>query len=328
MFKRRKTGSRPTGFAGGIALWTSRLPFLLVGWLFVAIGAAAECPPPQGVAVQILGSGGPIADDERASSGFVVWHDGRARVLVDAGGGTFLRFGQAGARLEDLDLIAMTHFHTDHASDLSALLKSGYFSPRQRALTISGPDGNHLMPGLESFLARQFDAERGSFSYLSGFLDGSGNPFDLEPVEVAADTGDPVMVWQKEGLEVSAVGVHHGPIPTLSYRIELDGRHIAIGGDQNLETGHFAPLAANADVLIMPMAIPEDAGSVAANLHARPSAIARLVAEAEPGHLVLSHLMARSLRNLDAQLERIRGHYSGRLTVAEDLSCHVVEASR
>lgn len=328
MLKRRKTGSRPNGLTGEIAFCTPRLTLFIVGWLFMVVGVAAECPPPEGVAVQILGSGGPIADDERASTGFVVWHDGRARVLVDAGGGTFLRFGQAEARIEDLDLIAMTHFHTDHASDLSALLKSGYFSARQRALTISGPDGNHLVPGLETFLVRQFDAEQGSFSYLSGFLDGGGNLFALDAVEVAADTADPVTVWEEEGLKVSAVGVHHGPIPTLSYRIALDGRHIAIGGDQNLETGHFAPLAANADFLIMPMAIPEDAGSVAANLHARPSAIGRFVAEAEPGHLVLSHLMARSLRNLDAQLGRIREHYSGPLTVAEDLSCHVVEAAQ
>lgn len=327
MCQLRKTDVRSAGLSRVGVFWGARLALVVAGWLCLAVGSAAECPPKKGVAVQILGSGGPIADDDRASTGFLVWHDGRARILVDAGGGIFLRFGEAGARVEDLDLIAMTHFHTDHASDLSAILKSGHFSPRQRALTISGPDGNHLMPGIKTFLERQFDAERGAFSYLSGFLDGSGGLFALDPVTVAADTAEPVTVWQQEGLRVSAVGVHHGPIPTLSYRIEIDGRHIAIGGDQNLSTGHFAPLAANADHLIMPMAIPEDAGSIAANLHARPSAIGRFVAETEPRHLVLSHLMARSLHDLDAQLDRIREHYSGPVTVAEDLSCNVVDSA-
>ncbi|MDZ7751961.1 MAG: hypothetical protein U5S82_09910 [Gammaproteobacteria bacterium] len=57
------------------------------------------------------------------------------------------------------------------------------------------------------------------------------------------------------------------------------------------------------------------------NLHARPSAIGRFAAAAAAGprRLVLSHLMARSLRDLEGQLERVREHYDGPLTVAEDL---------
>lgn len=39
----------------------------------------------QGVAVQVLGSGGPELQDKRASSSYLVWEDGRPRVLVDAG---------------------------------------------------------------------------------------------------------------------------------------------------------------------------------------------------------------------------------------------------
>ncbi|MBS0002660.1 MAG: hypothetical protein KFF45_06260 [Thioalkalivibrio sp.] len=77
----------------------------------------------------------------------------------------------------------------------------------------------------------------------------------------------------------------------------------------------------------MPMAIPEDAGSIAANLNARPSAIRRFVAETAPRYLVLSNLMARSLRDLDAQLDRVREHFSGPVTVAEDLPCHVVDSA-
>jgi hypothetical protein len=48
--------------------------------------------------------------------------------LVDAGGGTFLRFGEAGGSVEDLDRIAISHLHTDHVADLPALLKGGYLT--------------------------------------------------------------------------------------------------------------------------------------------------------------------------------------------------------
>jgi hypothetical protein len=41
-----------------------------------------------GLHLQVLGSGGPAAWDGRASSAYVLWVDGRSRVLVDAGGGS------------------------------------------------------------------------------------------------------------------------------------------------------------------------------------------------------------------------------------------------
>ena len=68
-----------------------------------------------GIALQILGSGGPVGWDERASSGYLVWGNGRPQVMIDAGGGTFLRLHQAGARVKDIKLLSITHFHPDHA---------------------------------------------------------------------------------------------------------------------------------------------------------------------------------------------------------------------
>jgi ribonuclease BN (tRNA processing enzyme) len=76
-----------------------------------------------------------------------------------------------------------------------------------------------------------------------------------------------------------------------------------------------------AELLIMDYAIPEDAGHIAAALHARPSEIARLAADAEVDRLVLSHLMPRSERVLAASLAIIRKTYTGPLTVADDMLC-------
>lgn len=290
--------------------------------LALALQAHTDTCGQQGVALQVLGSGGPIADDERAASGYLVWHQGHARVLVDAGGGVFVRFGQAGARIEDLDLLALTHLHTDHAADLPAILKGGYFSARTAALAVSGPGGNRLMPSTSEFLNTLFDRNQGAFRYLSGFLDGTDGLFELQPIELDANSRQVRTVFENRGLKVTAVGVHHGPIPTLAYLFEIDGRRIAVGGDQNLEGSAFAELAKNADIMVMPMAIPEDAGTVARNLHATPSRIGKAANRAQPAQLVVSHLMQRSLRKLDASLDTVRQHYTGKLTVAEDLDCY------
>ena len=47
--------------------------------------AAAQSCAAHGVALQVLGSGGPELQDQRASSSYLVWDDGRARVLVMLG---------------------------------------------------------------------------------------------------------------------------------------------------------------------------------------------------------------------------------------------------
>lgn len=288
--------------------------------LAISVPGQAQCAE-NGPVVQILGSGGPIADDARASSGYLLWLDGKARVLVDAGGGVFLRFGEAGASLEALDLVAITHVHTDHAADLPALLKGAYFSGRERSLALSGPDDNDRFPGIEPFLEALFDADRGAFRYLSGLHDGSGRLFELAPTTVDHHGREPVPVLETPDIRVEAIGVHHGPVPSLAYRIAIDGKRIVVSGDQNLAGGAFADFARDADLLVMPFAIPQNAGRAAANLHARPSDIGRVADEAGVDHLVLSHFMARSLRNLDAQVEHVREHYAGELTLAEDLMC-------
>jgi phosphoribosyl 1,2-cyclic phosphodiesterase len=88
---------------------------------FVPSADAQTCGT-EGVAVQVLGSGGPELQDKRASTSYLVWQDGQARVLVDAGGGSALRFGESGAKMSQLDVILFSHFHVDHSADFPSLI--------------------------------------------------------------------------------------------------------------------------------------------------------------------------------------------------------------
>ena len=83
---------------------------LLLSCAFLPPAGAQSCGS-KGVATQVLGSGGPELQDQRASSSYLVWEDGRARVLVDMGGGSALRFGESGAQASQLDVILFSHFH-------------------------------------------------------------------------------------------------------------------------------------------------------------------------------------------------------------------------
>jgi len=287
---------------------------------------ASSCASDHPLAVQVLGSGGPIADDGRASTAYLVWIDGRSRALVDIGGGAFLRFGEAGAHFDELDFIGLSHFHTDHSADLPALLKSGYFSKRARPLPIAGPAGAGRFPGLHGFLAAMLDAERGAYAYLSGYLDGSGGLVRLEPIEALADADGAVALTaaSNERFTVDALAVPHGPVPTVAFRLRSGDATIVFAGDQNGGNPAFVDFARDADLLVMHMAIPPDADEVARRLHAMPEAIGAIAQAAAAKTLLLSHFMARSLANLDQNVGSVRSRYSGPVIVAADLACAAV----
>src|SRR5438552_17552586 len=90
--------------------------------LSIASNASAQTCAGSPVAVQILGSGGPAINPERASAGYLLWVGAQAKLLVDIGGGTYIRFGQSRAKLADLALLGISHQHPDHTSVLAALM--------------------------------------------------------------------------------------------------------------------------------------------------------------------------------------------------------------
>lgn len=285
--------------------------------------SAAMCPPVDGVALQVLGSGGPIADDGRASSSYLVWVDGSARVLIDFGSGAFLRFGESGARFEDLDFVGLSHFHTDHSADFPALLKSGSFSGRQRPLFVSGPGANGQFPGLKDWLQRMLNTESGAYAYLSGFLDGARG----QPMLVAKEVGGAAaaLVYTSDDLSVEALTVPHGIVPASAFKVTVDGEAVVFASDQNGSKAEFVEFAKGASVLVMHLVVPEAATGVASRLHARPSTVGAIGARAEAGKLVLSHFMARSLSDIDSNVALVRKAYGGEVILAKDLACVNVE---
>ena len=294
---------------------------LLAGCAEVPADAPERCPPAQGIAVQVLGSGGPIADDNRASSGYLVWLDGRARVMIDAGTGSLLRFAESGARFEDLDFVGLSHFHTDHSADFPALLKSGNFSNRHRPLRIAGPGGSSRFPGLDEYLAAMLDPDAGSYRYLSGYLDGSRGLALLQPHTIESGAPDTLLDDAGSGLRVDALRVPHGIVPAVAFRVVVNERTLVFGSDQTLTDPAYTSFAREADLLVAHMVIPESATGAATQLHAKPSAIGAFASDAEVGGLLLSHLMQRSLRDLDGNLRAVRARYDGETLVATDLAC-------
>jgi hypothetical protein len=144
----------------------------LLGFLSISLssfGASAQSCSADPVAVQILGSGGPRLNPFRSSSSYLLWLNGKARILVDMGGGAHLRFAQSQAKLEDLWMVGISHLHPDHVSDLPAFLWQSH-ELRKEPLIIFGPSGNDAAPDFSTFLSRLFDEKTGAFPVLGSTL--------------------------------------------------------------------------------------------------------------------------------------------------------------
>lgn len=291
--------------------------------LISAVGAstaAARCEPGR-VLLQVLGSGGPELDDGRASSGYLLRLDGRARLLVDAGGGSARNFERSGARLEDLRAILFTHFHVDHSVELPTYIKAMYFSPRDTDLMLYGPSGNRLMPSTGEFLQDLFGPQ-GAFRYLNEYLDpDQPADFHLLGTDVPLEPRTRHAYRLADGTAVAAVPVHHGPIAALAWRVELGGCAVTFSGDMSNRYQTLTGLAAGSDLLVAHNAVPQGATGIARQLHMPPSEIGRIAADAKVGRLVLSHRMRRTLGREAETLAEVRARYRGPVDFADDMDC-------
>ena len=290
----------------------------------------AACPV-EGAALQVLGSGGPIAEatpgGPRAGTSYLLWIDGEPRLLIDAGAGSFLRFAEAGGRIATLDAVLLTHLHADHAGDLAGIFNTGGFEQRLRPLPVIGPDASTRFPGTGEFLARLLAKDRGAFAYNGGYLDGSEDKPLLEARDIVTAEGEgaPVVIQLSDDLMVEAIPVMHGPVPALGYAITARGVRFVVTGDQNAFSQRFASHLAGSrpSVLFAHHVINGEPGQPR-GLHRTPAEIGTLAGEIAPERLVLTHNMARSLSRIEDSLAAIAQSYAGPVSVAADLDCYAL----
>jgi ribonuclease BN (tRNA processing enzyme) len=295
-----------------------RLIILLIFFTCHFSSVNANCGQ-NGVWLLVLGSGGPELSDKRASTSYLIWHHGKAKLLVDIGSGSMLNLEKTNANINDLDAVLLTHLHVDHSADLPALIKATFFTQRTNDLLIYGPNGNHLMPSTTDFTQTLF-GHNGAYRYLSSYLDGSES-YTIKTLDIPIENKQVQTILESADYQITAVPTHHGPIPAVAWKISIDDKTIVFSGDMNNDNQTLGQLAHNADVLIAHHAIPESATGAARNLHMPPSVIGQIAADANVKQLVLSHHMLRSLAQLNNSKLEIRKHYKGPMTFANDMQC-------
>jgi ribonuclease BN (tRNA processing enzyme) len=285
----------------------------------------AQAPP--ALDVLVLGSGGPGAAG-RAASSYLVFVDGVARILVDAGPGSFARLGEARASLSNTDLVLLTHLHIDHVGELPGLFKARAVSGSGPVVfNVWGPGGSPghgqdaYFPSTREFIQLVF-GPKGAFAYLSDFAAPvSIHAHDIAAPGAYANAAVPEPVFKEGDLVVRAVAGHHGDAPAVIYRIDHGGKSVTFSGD--IDAGGLPALrgiAKDTNLLVFNSVVLDPPGSPAIlyTLHTPPLAIGELAKDVGARGLLLSHLSPGVDEQRDAVLKSIRRNYQGPVTFASD----------
>src|SRR3954468_12341050 len=176
-----------------------------------------------GLQVILLGTaGGPTFTAQRLGISTLVLA-GPEKLLVDCGRGMTTGMAALAINPADVTKVFLTHLHSDHIISLPELYLFPWASQgRNKPLQVWGPDGTRsMMKHLQEAFA--FDI------HIRRDVD---EKFSAEGIKVIATDIREGVVYETNGVKVTAFLVDHGPIkPAFGYRVDYRGRSVVMSGD-------------------------------------------------------------------------------------------------
>ena len=211
----------------------------------------------------VIGCSGTVPGPDSDASCYLVEHDG-FRLVVDLGHGA-LGALQRFVDIADIDAVALSHLHTDHWIDLTALyvaVRYGPYDVRGR-IPVFGP------PATADSLA---DA------YGVGRSPGMHSAFDFQDLSMTTAIGP---------FQVRATRMAH-PIEAYGIRLAAGGHSLVYSGDTG-PCHELVELASGADLLLAEASCVDGEPQVP-DLHLTGKQAGETATEAGVGHLVVTHV--------------------------------------
>lgn len=304
----------------------------LVLTLGISTVHAAQCPD-SGLHLQVLGSGSSNMEPGRAAPGYIIWHQGYARILIDLGGGTAMQFRKTGARFTDLDAILLTQVDSAHTADMAAMMSSAILENRVRPLPVYGPAASKTSPSTVSFIRSLFDEKRGAFRDLGSLVSPLGTQtFKLKPHDTTvkykkSGTGkktnhQTTPVFSNANFKIYNFNVAGKKDAKLGWLIKTGTKKIIFTGDAQPDNKNIQGIINDADILVIHHAIPESGPESTKKKFLSPSAIGTIAYKSRAKQLILGHRRLATLGKEKETTSAIKSKYAGLVQFANDLDCY------
>ena len=239
--------------------------------------------------------------------------------LVDAGPGVERRMAAAHLPITGPTALFITHLHSDHTLGLPDLIFTSWVMQRRGPLEAYGPTGlqamvDHLMAAYAvDTKARIEDLEH-------------EQPENLRVTVHEIRAG---VVYDRDGVKVTAFRVEHGPLEAYGYRFDTPGRVVVISGDTR-PSEELVRQAQGADVLVHEVYSAshlkaesrpggDDWPAYMRELHTSDVELGVLAARIHPKLLVLTHIIRMGATD-EEMLAAVRQHFDGPVVVGKDLA--------
>ena len=287
---------------------------------------------PSDFRVITLGTGAPPPEINRFGPAVLVQVNGQ-NLLFDAGRGVMQRLYQYGLGAKDIDMVFITHLHSDHTIGLPDLyltgMLNGAFGLRTTPFKITGIEGTAQMMEYIKL------AYSGDINIRMNDGEMTEEQTSIEAYEFNKDG----IVYEKDGVTVTAIENFHGEAidPSYGYRIDYDGRSVVISGDTKyceniIENSKGVDLLihsvgmANEDLLNAGTALAEKA-QIVLNHHTPPEDAASVFNQTQPKLAVLNHMVVVTIAadkftppTQQQVYDRIvDAGYTGDMVIAKDL---------
>lgn len=251
----------------------------------------------------ILGSGTYQPEYTRHAAGYLV-KIGRQKLVFDFGRGTLDQLLKAGVAFYDIDAIFISHFHTDHFSDLAPFFHVALAPPikgkkRTKDLLICGPQGTRERL---NFLFKAFGFKTTKIKYR------------LIIKELKNNDSVKNKNWLLKSYLVQHFPHDEKKRKSLAYRLEVKKKIFAYSGDTQY-CSNLKLACKNADLAVIEASCPQKLVELG---HMTGELAGKVAQEAMVKKLILTHLIPYYLKNFNP-VKEARKFYKGPVLIAKDL---------
>ncbi|GHN01479.1 ribonuclease Z [Cytophagales bacterium WSM2-2] len=262
----------------------------------------------------LLGTGTPNTDINKFGPSTAIIVDDQP-YIIDCGPGVVRRAIAAGIKVETLNLLFITHLHSDHTVGYPDFLLTPAVLERHGPLKVFGPSG---IKSMHEHITKAY--EKDIELRLKGDEHGNPSSYQTEVSEIKQG-----LVYQNEKVKVYAFKVSHGSWDeAYGYKFETPDKTIVISGDCTYSE-EIVKACEGCDVLVHEVYSedgfsrkPDKWKNYHSKFHTSTSQLAEIANRSKPKLLVLTHQLVWD-STPEKMLKEISGKYSGKVVFGNDL---------